>query len=274
MSTWQQNFNQIRENKNTIFDALERAMMKTGVDFYLIGAQSRDVWTNHLDLKGKRTTNDIDYMVYVKNKEIWEALINYLITTEGFHPDKELPYRFDNNGVMDLIPFGGMETDDEVILENPFIELSVFGCKEVAENESIVEGKFKIITLAGLCILKLVAYDEKPDGRAKDFDDFLFVVSNYHEIAGNELFTGEFDDLLQNEFEYTIAAARMLGRQMERTLSKNERLGGRIKAVLHRKLQGYDFGEIDNMYACDKSDKLILQFKLIAETLKGINDNQ
>lgn len=67
------NFEKIRESYQQIFDALERALIKFDVDFYLIGAQSRDVWTNHLNLT-KRTTRDIDYFVYVKDRNVWNQL--------------------------------------------------------------------------------------------------------------------------------------------------------------------------------------------------------
>lgn len=272
MNTWRINFNQIRESNGPVFDALERALIKLGVDFYLIGAQSRDVWTNHLTLKDKRTTIDLDYLVYVKDKETWNELVEYLITHEKFQRNQELPYRFERDGIVDLIPFGGMEQDDEVLLENPVTEISVFGCKEVVQNETVAEGHFNIITLVGLCILKLVAFDEKPDLRAKDFEDFLFVVSNYHAIAGDELYSGEYDDLFNDSFELPLASARMLGRQMKSTVQTNARLKAKIENVLLKKLQGFTFMQVDEMYAAEPKDKLIFRLKLMAETFKGIRE--
>lgn len=245
-------------------------MIKLDVDFYLIGAQSRDVWTNHLPLKGKRTTSDLDYLVYVKDRQTWNKLVDYLITYEKFQRDQQLPYRFMRDGIVDLTPFGGMEEDDEVLLESPAMEISVFGCKEVVQNETVVEGNFNIITLVGLCILKLVAFEEKPDLRAKDFDDYLFIINNYHEIAGEELFTGEYDDLIDGTFDLPLASTRMLGRKMKLTLQTNEKLMAKIENVLLKKLQGFTFMQIDKMYAAEPKDKLIYRLKLISETLKGI----
>lgn len=255
-----------------VFEALERALKKISVDFYLIGAQSRDVWTNHIDLKGKRTTADIDYLVYVKDHETWKELINYLKIEERFKQDEKLPYRFYKEGIIDLIPFGGIEQDGEIILENPTTELSVVGCKEVTLDESITEGNFKIITLPGLCILKLVAYYEKPDIRAKDFDDYLFLVINYHDIAGEELFMGNHDDLIADDFELRAASARMLGRHLAPVLNKNDKLKNKIISVLEDKLKGFSHYEIDQMYEADKEDGTVLVLKLVSETIKGIND--
>jgi predicted nucleotidyltransferase len=143
------NFEQVREAYKDIFDALERAFKKFGVDFYLIGAQSRDVWTNHLALV-KRTTRDIDYCVYMPDYDTWQNLTAYLINEEGFTRDGKEPYRFYYGEIVDLIPFGGIEQNGEVVLNNPTTELSVYGCREVTEEAVVIEGTFKVVTLPGM----------------------------------------------------------------------------------------------------------------------------
>lgn len=272
MNSYKENFDKIRELNRPVFAALERALRHLDVDFYLIGAQSRDVWTNHIELKGKRTTADIDYLVYVKDRDTWNTLIQYLLKNEAFTRDKNLPYRFYKEGTIDLIPFGGIEEAGEVLLDEPAMDLSVVGCKEVTELASIAEGDFKIITLPGLCVLKLVAYGEKPDHRAKDYSDFLFLLQNYHAIAGEELFYGVYDDLIEGDFELVVSAARMLGRQLKPILIINDQLKGKILGVLQAKLSGFSLLAIEQMYAADKNDNKVLEFKLVAETIKGIND--
>ncbi|MEI6949656.1 hypothetical protein V9K67_20885 [Paraflavisolibacter sp. H34] len=221
----------------------------------------------------KRTTRDIDYSVYVKDYETWIALNDYLIQEEGFTRDEKEPYRFYHGATMDLIPFGGMERNGEVFLDNPPTELSVYGCKEVTEEAAVIEDNFKVVTLPGLCIMKLVAYSEKPDRRAKDFEDYLFLVKNYHEIALEELFTGTHDDLIQGDFDLKVAAARMLGRHMAPILKKNQLLKDKILQTLQHQLKGFDHDEIEQMYSVrDRDDKLVLKFGLISQTIKGIND--
>jgi predicted nucleotidyltransferase len=86
--------------------------------------------------------------------------------------------------------------------------------------------------LPGLCILKLIAFDEKPDWRFKDFEDYSLMMRNYGEIASEELFSGPYEDLVQGDFEISIAGARMLGRNMQTILNKNEILKKRITAIL------------------------------------------
>lgn len=266
------NFEEVKQVYKNIFDALERAFKKFGVDFYLIGAQSRDVWTNHLQLD-KRTTRDIDYCVYIKDHSTWEALNEYLLRNEGFIRDAKEPYRFYCGNTVDLIPFGGIEHNGEVILHNPTTELSVYGCTEVTEQAVILEGSFKVVTLPGLCIMKLIAFDEKPDRRAKDLDDFLFVLKSYGEIAGEELFEGNYDDLIRGDFEMPVAAARMLGRHVALIVNKNGALKEKIISILQNRLQGFSNSEIDQMYSVrDRDNEQVELFKLISETIKGIRE--
>jgi len=56
----------IRETEalRDVFDALEEAFTATGVDFYLIGAQAKDVW---YEKGGKlsRQTNDVDIPFWI-----------------------------------------------------------------------------------------------------------------------------------------------------------------------------------------------------------------
>lgn len=194
------NFERIKIVYSNIFEALERALKKFDIDFYLIGAQSRDVWISHLDLDF-RTTRDIDFSVYIQDYKTWNDLTEYLIHQEGFTREEKEPYRFYLDQMVDLIPFGGIEENGEVVLPNPDTELSVYGCKEVTEEAFVMESEFKVITLPGLCILKLIAWNEKPDQRAKDWNDFLFILIHYHEIAGEQLFEGSHDDLFDDNFE-------------------------------------------------------------------------
>ena len=266
------NFEQIKETYKDIFDALERALTRFDIDFYLIGAQSRDVWISHLDLDF-RTTRDIDYSVFIKDHETWNSLTEYLINEEGFKRDQKEPYRFYLDEMVDLIPFGGIEENGEVVLDNPTTELSVYGSKEVTEEAIVMEGGYKVITLPGLCIMKLIAWNEKPDQRAKDWDDFLFILNNYHLIAGEQLFEGNYDDLIKDNYELPIASARMLGRHMAPVLNKNQLLKTKISQILKYQLKSFEPDEIEEMYQFkDSNDKIVLNLKLISETIKGIMD--
>jgi len=255
-----------------VFDALERALQKFDIDFYLIGAQARDVWISHLGIIN-RLTKDIDYCVLVGDRETWDGLNEYLIVTEKFERDKDAPHRFYlGEHTVDIIPFGGIQNGEEVKLDNPPIDVSVFGCREVADDAEDADDKFKVVTLPGLCILKIVAYSEKP-GRIKDWDDFLLIANNYSDIAGEQLFDGNYDDLLDGDFDMKLTSARMLGRHISSIVNKNEELKGTVLELLNSKRGRFTLEEIDQMYAVrERDDKQVETLKLITELIKGIND--
>ena len=165
------------------------------------------------------------------------------------------------------------EENGEVVLDNPTTELSVYGSREVTEEAIVLEGGYKVITLPGLCIMKLIAWNEKTDHRAKDWDDFLFILNNYHVIAGEQLFEGNYNDLIKDNYELPIASARMLGRHMTTILHKNQFLKNKILQILKHHLKEFDNHEIEEMYQFKNSnDKIVINLKLISETIKGIMD--
>lgn len=265
------NFEALRngEMKNT-FDALERAFKKFNIDYYLIGAYARDMWLNHLDyLPERRTTVDIDFSIYINYHEQFEELKAYLVSIEGFTRDEE-PYRLysSQNHIVDLIPFGGIEKNNIVYLNgNPPTELSVFGNTEVLNHASVIKQigqDFKVCNLPGLCVLKLLSGNDKPERFPKDMGDFYYIIENYFEIAGDEFFNGNYDDLIEEEFIPVLSAAKMLGRQMRPIISESKQLTDRIQTILEKLKDGFTDLEIDEMYTHNKKDKKILRYKLLS----------
>lgn len=272
MSFLKENFEGLRnEGLKATFEALEAAFAAYDIDYYLIGARARDLWTNHLNLS-KRTTEDVDFCIYIHEYGQYRNLVEDLVNKHGFKRDETEPYRFHFQGIIDLIPFGGIEKDGEVKMENPPMELSVYGTKEAVANAEVIEGQFKVVTLPGLCILKLIAYYEKPDSRAKDIQDFYFLLKNYGEISGNLLFdNAQYDDLIGEDFELSIAAAKILGRQINALAQNNPELLAKLKQILKSRLQGFSNEEIETMYKVRESnDTQVEQFKLISEVLKEL----
>ncbi len=126
------------------------------------------------------------------------------------------------------------------MLENPPTELSVYGTTEAVDHAEIVEGEFKVVTLPGLCVLKLIAFYEKPDRRAKDLEDFYFLLENYGEIAGDQLFEGvEHEDLIKDDFELALASARLLGRQIKNLTLGSPELSTKLNQILVNQLKGF-----------------------------------
>jgi predicted nucleotidyltransferase len=110
MKFLKKNFERLKtEGLKKTFEVLELVFKKYDIDYYLIGARARDLWTDHLALSQKRTTEDIDFCIYIREYEQYRSLVKELTEIHRFRRDDCEPYRFYFEGTIDLIPFGGIE---------------------------------------------------------------------------------------------------------------------------------------------------------------------
>ncbi|WP_113663999.1 nucleotidyl transferase AbiEii/AbiGii toxin family protein [Pedobacter nanyangensis] len=268
------NFEEMRNGvMASTFDSLERAFDKFNIDFYLIGAFARDMWMNHLEeLPSRRATRDIDFSLYIRDIEDFQKLKDYLEVNEGFVKGDE-PYRLfsPDQTIVDLLPFGGIEDDGVVYLDGKKpIDISVFGNMQVLNNAAIISTEnreFKICTLPGLCIMKLISASEKSDRLNKDMGDFYYILENYFEIAGEKIFESPYEDLIDDNFVPKIASAKMLGREIKVILSESDELRDKVLILLARQKGGFSDEEITNMYIQEKNDNQIIRMKLITQLL-------
>jgi predicted nucleotidyltransferase len=266
----------VRQKFGTSIEALERAFNRFGIDYYLIGAFVREVWTDHIaGLPEKRVTRDLDFAVFISNHDQYEALKKHLITKEKFAEHEE-PYRLltQDGNIIDLIPFGGIEKNSEVYLTgHKAVHLSVFGTKEVTANAQVIEGNFKVITLPGLAVMKLVAWYESTD-RSKDLEDFYYLLMNYSNMATDDLYKENNLDLLETCFEVRFAGARLLAREIKTIIKDSDKLNLKIIEIMDHLLENFSFHDIDEMYKVNEpSDKHILRLKFVKESLEELNRN-
>lgn len=179
------------------------------------------------DAKIYRATEDIDFGVAVGIWKEYELLKNALIETKKFRDDVKNEQRIYWKSVnaemkVDLVPFGGLESPVGQIAFPPkgdFV-MNTFGFKEAFENARFLKADedltIRIASLAGLALLKFVAFNDRPHVRKRNVQDIFFIAKNYLD-AGNEdrLYDQAADaDLLDDDFDYQICGARMLGRDI------------------------------------------------------------
>jgi len=231
-------YEQIRtEALRSVFEAFERAFVNTGVDFYVIGALARDYWfsKHHIETKG---TKDIDIAIQIANSLKFEAIKQYLVTSEGFTIHSENPILvFDAHGIqIDLLPFGEVEQDGKVFLNSrAFPEIDVVGIKEVFERGVIEVNEnglvFKLSKLEGIVILKFIAFNDRPEDREKDIVDIGMILKNYFDIASNDIYDFH-QDLFDEDLGIEYIAARVLGREMRHVLALSQTLDTRIQTII------------------------------------------
>lgn len=214
MNILKENFNNtIRKRFGNSIEILESTFQKFKIDYYLIGTFVSEIWTGHITtLPNKRATWDIDFAIYINEYDQFESLKRHLVEKEGFIEHRE-PYRSitPNGNLIDLIPFGGIERNNEVYLAgHKPVEISVPGTKEVTARAKVIEGNFKVITLPGLTVLKIVAWHESTGNRKKDLTDIHYLIENYADMVSDELYLDKNLDLLESSDDIRLTGAMML----------------------------------------------------------------
>ena len=200
---------------------------------FIVGAQARDIILQHgYGLVVRRATNDTDFAVAVEKWDQFSELKEGLISSEGFraHPDQRQRLVHSEGAIIDLVPFGDLEQTAGVIAWPPdfAIVMSTLGFREAYANSITVRVGdalvFKVASLAGLALLKTLAW---ADRRAKRDAQDLGLIMSRNPHAGNQerLYTprGDCFDLLDDDFDYDRASARVLGRDLARWLADETR---------------------------------------------------
>ena len=215
-----------------------------GIDCMLVGATARDILlTNVFGILAPRATKDMDFAVAVKDWGQFEALRSRLSARPGFKEGREqqrLIYSgIDNNDYypLDLVPFGGVSHGNNEIAWPPdmAIIMNIAGYDEALT--AAVSVKFaddlegKIVSLAGLAMLKIFAWSDRGIENPKDAHDLLFLMENYIN-AGN--MDRAFDEgfMEQFEFEQELAGPYLLGTDMRRIANTDTLV--QLKEILDR----------------------------------------
>jgi len=172
-----------------IVQIFNNVAIKLNLDCYLIGARARDFWLEAIYITPLRFTMDIDLAVLVPDNDKFEEVKVELISEHGFQRVDYIPHRLiykKNKLLVDLLPFGDIAKAEYISFEDGDTTIiSVIGFKEVYQqllDDGYQENEVKIASLPGLCVLKLIAWDDKNFTRLKDIDDFAIIVKNYFVI--------------------------------------------------------------------------------------------
>jgi len=274
-------FNKIRSEGNykEILEALERGFSKFGIDFYLVGATARDVWMRGIhEVPPKRATSDIDFGIMIKDSYIFDELKNYLTEVEGFTSYKENAFVliWKDKTQIDLIPFGDLEQEGVVTVNGTgFTSMNVEGFKEVFEQASqeiqTEDQHFKVCTLAGIVILKLIAWDDRPEIRRDDIDDVAEIIKNYFHFNSEAIWEHHID-LFTDDNDLDEIASQYLGREIGKIISGNAKLIDRIKEILEKGLSESNSNNLDELIARESSETIDFSRSLISHILAGIKE--
>lgn len=259
-----------------VFTHVDTACKELGIPLYLIGAQARHFHWAEEGIKPGRGTMDIDFAIMLPDMLVYDTLIDKLIES-GFRKVTE-PYRIiydKTNTVVDLLPFGQVEEKGTVTFTDRKTELSVIGLKEVLEAPNVKsldeETEVQVTPLAGLIILKLISYYEKPE-RTRDLDDIHEILINYFDVNQNRFYeehTDMLEEFLGDNF-IVEAGSWLAGYDIGKVLNKNQHLKELILRILQRELDLATGSISSYLYGKDYFDDVDSIKRIVSLIIKGI----
>ncbi|MBW1728432.1 MAG: nucleotidyl transferase AbiEii/AbiGii toxin family protein [Deltaproteobacteria bacterium] len=215
----------ISETSVSILIEIEEVSISLDIPFFIVGATARDIILEHqFDINTRRATLDIDIGVFISGWDQFNTLKNELIRTTKFVPSQQKQRLvYDDHFPVDIIPFGMIANENGSITWPPNHEtrMSTAGFQECFRHALSVklssdpELIVKMVSLAGLALLKLISWDDNPERRSKDAPD-LFLIMQHYLDAGNldRLFDKGSDIIKEDSYDYDLASARFLGRDI------------------------------------------------------------
>ncbi len=156
-----------------------------GIGFYIIGATARDIVMEIHNENFGRLTHDLDIAITINDWKQYGLIERKIIELENFTKDVDQKQRFKYRGKFDLdiVPYGEIMKRDHKIFWPPDEEfaISVLGFSAVGEESLKItidqEIEIRIASLAGIFLLKLVAWSDRKYRTNKDADDMGFILS-------------------------------------------------------------------------------------------------
>lgn len=193
-----------------LLDALVDALGAPG-RWVLIGATARDL---ALNLGGvplpRRATNDVDIAIAAQDALDFDTTL----ATLG-EPTRAWQRRQLLGQQVDVVPFGALERDGEVVIHES--SLTVIGCAEAAVNADLVSlpsGRvLPVAPLELIAVLKLIAFAGRQPAQTKDADDLLTMLrASSDGVYGDETWEDDLA-LAATDFDHQLAGANRLGRR-------------------------------------------------------------
>jgi predicted nucleotidyltransferase len=215
-----------------ILDLIGGEAEKLHIPVFVVGATARDLVLEHVyGIKPKRATTDVDFAVAVETWGQYELLKKALLDTREVEFNRNmLNFKKVSNGILiDIVPFGGVESPPGHIAFEPYKdpEMTTAGFTEAYEASIDVrlspDLTIKVVSLAGLVLLKIIAWYDRPNDRERDIQDLWVLLKQYLNAGNRDRLFNEHLDLIDDDFDDELASARVLGRDVAKLLTDQTR---------------------------------------------------
>ena len=224
---------------------LKQAADSAHIPFFVVGATARDYI---LEFGHSRTayrmTRDVDIGAKVADWDQYEKLTSALLAAGKFIATRNKHRLLFGEVMVDIVPFGRVADKNKMIRWPPEQGhvMSVLGFQEAYDHSIRVRLssdpllEIKVSTLAGLALIKLIAWHDAYPERQKDAEDLHFIMNQYDEAGNTDRLYEKEHALLEEEgFDNRLAGIRLLGRDMARIAGPETRTA--IESLLNRETE-------------------------------------
>jgi len=204
-----------------ILEAVADAARHADVSWVVTGAMARSVVFEgmHGEAPGRRT-RDWDLGVQVADWSRLHALEESLAAAAGFESDRRQRQRMrtPGGGIVDLIPFGGVEGERHVVHwgDDGEFRLNVAGFLQAFEQAFRVRLNdrvtVRVASPPGLAVLKLIAWRDRHREHDRDAEDLAFLLGRYERLIADEVHDRDPEIMAAVDYDLRRAGARILGR--------------------------------------------------------------
>lgn len=228
-----------------LLDELIPVFKKLEIKFFIIGATARDIIMELHGEKSGRRTQDIDIAIAIDKWEEFSTIEKEIIQLPNFKKDLKQQQRFLylKDFQLDIVPYGGIATAEDKIFWPPdqSFAMTVLGFEEAEKDLVRVKIddtlEIDIVSLAGIFILKLVAWKDRHHKGNKDADDMGFILLNYLNIHEERAVMKYYEEVYEIEnFSITKAGAALLGIDINILLSDNKTNKAKLKAIIETEI--------------------------------------
>jgi predicted nucleotidyltransferase len=209
--------------------------------YFLAGATAREIMLRHVFGRppGRRTL-DVDLGIAVRDWDHFKLLKTALVEQGGFQPHarmvQRITYPSKPTVIVDLIPFGGVETAERTIAWPPEqdIVMRVTGFSDGLESAVPVRLDHNlvipVVSLPVLLVLKLFAWADRKHEK-RDAPDIYTLLRQYGDAGNEDRLYGEDMSILEAEgYDFEFAGARLIARDAARAVSTDTRK--RLREIL------------------------------------------
>jgi predicted nucleotidyltransferase len=209
--------------QSAVIAAVNAVCAELATQAIIVGAFARDLQLRYRHgIPIGRETTDLDLALAVSEWQTYERIRQALIESGDFRTTfgkAQHELRHKNDLLVDLVPFGQIETRDRQINWPPSGEfrMDVFGFEEAQTAAEAVllpnDVHARVVSLAAIALLKVICWQDRHTRKPqKDAHDLNVITRNYLRAGNAERLYHDYTDWFEApHFDYETAGARLLG---------------------------------------------------------------